>query len=111
MHEGKGIEKAKRLISRERWYRIAETGEAREIQARIAKINRVRAAALDSHLRGDVVHEGIVAQNLNAASAVVYVRVVDETWRPVLREAEVEILIARGLRAAHLRETAERVGA
>ena len=29
---------------------------------------------------------------------------------PILREAEVEILIARGLRAAHLRETAERVG-
>jgi hypothetical protein len=35
--------------------------------------------------------------------------VIYEAWRPVLGETQVDILIARRLRAAYLRETAERV--
>ena len=80
MHERHGIEKTKRLIPRERWDRIAETGETREIQAGIAKINRIAGCRPRFPLGGDIVDEGVVAQNLNAAAAVVYVRVVDETW-------------------------------
>ncbi len=89
--------------------RIVQIRKAGETDRRDAEGERVGGNADDSQIAGDVIGEGIVAQDLCAAAAPVQLRAFHHMRGPVVRKAERDGLAQRGLRAGRIQKIAKRI--